>query len=168
MEEMYRQAASILVFRPTNLCTRDGCGLVYQLLLLHKPRKRDEWQLPQGGKESGEDTTQAALRELQEEAGLRGEIFGASSLFYQYDFPSSYRQRRPDHIRGQRIEFVFGRVLEDALVTVDRHEIDGYAWVVPEQLPLYLKRKEYLSTVQELYEEGTGLLGSAKKMTNSQ
>ena len=49
MEDCYRQAASLLVLRPA-ATAKAG----YELLLLHKPRKRDVWQLPQGGKEEGE------------------------------------------------------------------------------------------------------------------
>ncbi len=61
MPDVYRSAASLIVLRPR----RGGSGDP-QMLLLHKPRKRDAWQLPQGGCEEGETIEQAALRELME------------------------------------------------------------------------------------------------------
>ena len=55
MPDVYRSAASILVLKPVDVCLPGGkCETVYQILLLHKPRKKDAWQLPQGGVEGGE------------------------------------------------------------------------------------------------------------------
>lgn len=123
-------------------------------MLLHKPRKRDAWQIPQGGMEEGETAEQCAIRELQEEAGLTGAtIGGTSNLIYQYDFPASYRKFRPDHICGQKILFVYGTIGRDAVVQVDNNEVNRFKWVVYTQLPKYIKRKEYLELVQNLYQE---------------
>src|SRR5437016_1222367 len=103
MSDVYRQAASILVLKPVEACIPGGeCTTIYQILLLHKPRKKDSWQLPQGGIEAGESVSDAALRELKEEASLEGcRILGTSERVYQYDFPASFRRFRPDNIRGQ-------------------------------------------------------------------
>lgn len=150
-EEIYRSCASIAVFRPKE----DG---TYEMLLVHKPRKRDSWQLPQGGCESGESTIEAALRELQEEAGITAEVIESSPEVYQYDFPQSYRRFRPDNVKGQRIEYVFATTDGSAKVQVDDDEIDEYAWVLPEQIPKYIKRKKYLALVQKLYSDGVALL----------
>lgn len=152
--EVYRQAASVLVLRPSAVCSPDGCTTLYHILLLHKPRKNDAWQLPQGGVEKGESVTQAALRELKEEAGLAGcEVIGVSSVVYAYDFPASFRRFRPDNVKGQEIRYVFALAPKDAAVKVDQKEIDGFQWVVPEQLGKYLKRKQYLELTMKLYEE---------------
>lgn len=152
MKEIYRSAASILVVRPS-------AEAPHQILLLHKPRKRDAWQLPQGGVEAGESIEQAAVRELKEEAGLEGvRILGPSKRFYQYDFPASFRRFRPDHVRGQKIEFVVALAPENPVITVDGTEIDGFVWVTPEQLPQYVKRKAYLTIVRDVYEEALALL----------
>lgn len=126
----------------------------WQILLVHKPRKRDAWQLPQGGMEEGENPQQCAVRELQEEAGVTGvTVLGQSSIVYQYDFPASYRRFRPDHICGQCIHFVYGTVGKDVVVTVDNKEINGFRWVTVKELSRYLKRKEYLDLTKNLYEE---------------
>lgn len=146
--DCYRFAASLLLLRPFQ--TGEG----WEILLLHKPRKKDAWQLPQGGMEEGESPEQCAVRELQEEAGLTGAtILGTSNLIYQYDFPASYRKFRPDHVCGQKIHFVYGTIGRDAAVQVDNVEVNQFKWVTIQQLPKYLKRKEYLELAENLYHE---------------
>lgn len=150
MSHAYRQAASLVVLKSR------GDGL--PVLLLRKPRKRDAWQLPQGGIEGAESIEEAALRELREETGITSAtLFGRSRRVYQYDFSLSYRRFRPDNILGQRIEFVFALVPEDVHLELDRKEVVGFAWVRPSQLGNYIKRKEYLEIVRKLSEEGIRL-----------
>ena len=132
-----------------------------ELLLLHKPRKHDAWQLPQGGAENDETAQQCAVRELQEEAGIdNAEILGKSAHVYQYEFPPSYRRFRPDHICGQRIEYVFGIVPADTVVTVDQKEVDQYRWVAPRDIAQYMKRKEYMDLLQSLLDEAKQALAA--------
>ncbi len=152
-QDVYRRCASIAVLRPTNVCSPDGCGRVYEILLLHKPRKNDSWQLPQGGCEGDESLEEAAKRELREEAGLNVDVLGRSSHVYQYEFPPSYRRFRPDNVRGQRIEFVYALIKEGDQVQVDGKEIDAHMWVLTDQLPQHLKRRAYLKVVQGVIAE---------------
>ncbi len=153
MTDVYRQAASLLLLRPTSAQS----GIVaypYEILLLHKPRKRDAWQLLQGGIEQDETVTQAALRELQEEAGITGaQILGESVEAYQYDFPTSYRRFRPDHVCGQRICFAIAIVPAETAVTVDTREVDAYVWVTADQVRQYIRRLPYLELVHRLIGE---------------
>jgi len=149
---MYRQAASMLLLKPEN-----GGG--YSILLLHKPRKKDAWQLPQGGVEGNETPEECAVRELQEEAGLSdARVLGRSDTIYQYDFPTSYRRFRPDNICGQKIYFVFGLAPLGSDVQVDNKEVDQFRWLPVEQLPKFLKLKEYLDLVKHLYDEALKLV----------
>ena len=90
MEDVYRACSSIVVFKKNENPTK--------ILLLHKPRKKDAWQIPQGGVDEGETHEEAALRELKEESGLVGKLVGKSETVYQYDFPDSYRRFRPDNV----------------------------------------------------------------------
>ncbi|MCB9808343.1 NUDIX hydrolase [Candidatus Peribacteria bacterium] len=149
-KDMYRRCASIAVFRQ--------CDDAYEMLLVHKPRKNDAWQLPQGGCEEGESVTEAALREIQEEAGIKPTIIDTSDHVYQYDFPKSYRRFRPDNICGQRVEYVFATAPQDMEVTVDDEEIDAFVWVTHTELPKYIKRKAYRDLVLQLYHDGISLL----------
>lgn len=153
--ETYRQAASIVLLRPTS-------ATGFEVLLLHKPRKRDAWQLPQGGMEQGESVEQAALRELHEEAGIdTARFLGTSGNVYQYDFPKSFRRFRPDTIKGQRIAFIFGIALENTPVRVDGKEVNDHAWVEPGRIHEYIRRPEYLKLVQELIREARRYLPAA-------
>ena len=149
-QEIYRSCASIAVFRPA--------GDSFEILLVHKPRKKDAWQLPQGGVEEGETTPQAAIREVQEEAGGTTEVMGVSDEVYQYDFPASYRRFRPDNVKGQRIEYVFATVSADTKVQVDNDEIDQFVWISKSQISEYIKRNEYLKLLEKLYDDGVALL----------
>jgi len=157
MPDIYRAAASVLVLRPSS---SEG----YQMLLLHKPRKKDSWQLPQGGVEQGETVPVAALRELQEEAGIIGcRLLGESERVYAYDFPPSFRRFRPDNVKGQRIRYVFAEAPKDATVTVDGKEVDAFLWVDLSQVPLHIHRKEYAELVVSLYEEAMNILRQSMK-----
>lgn len=151
MNDCYRACASLLVMRPK------GTAGAWEMLLLRKPRKRDAWQLPQGGVEAGENTESAALRELKEEAGITATIIGLSKRCYQYDFPESFRRFRPDHVCGQCIRFVFAMFDPGQGIVVDGKEIDAYKWVAPEEVSRYIKRRAYLRIVQQLVEEAKKL-----------
>jgi 8-oxo-(d)GTP phosphatase len=58
-----------------NLVRAAGAVLVDgdRIALVHRPRY-DDWTLPKGKHEPGEDDVAAALREVQEETGFRGRI----------------------------------------------------------------------------------------------
>jgi 8-oxo-dGTP diphosphatase len=52
---------------------RRGNGGALEVLLVHRPRY-DDWTLPKGKLEPGETHAEAALREVEEETGLRCEL----------------------------------------------------------------------------------------------
>ncbi len=157
MSGTYRSAASILILRPA----KRGGGR-HELLLVHKPRKKDSWQLPQGGTEEGETPEQCALRELREEAGVeRGvRVLGVSGKEYAYDFPESYRRFRPDNVCGQRIRFVLSVAEEELKLKVDGEEIDRGVWISPRDLDKFIHRGEYLALVRGLIDETEKLLAA--------
>ena len=158
MPDVYRQAASLLLLRPAS-GSGDIAAFPYEILLLHKPRKRDAWQLPQGGIEAGEGVAQAALRELQEEAGIaNAQLLAESAEVYQYDFPTSYRRFRPDHVCGQRIRFAIAMAPAETPVTVDTREVDQYVWVTPDQVRQYIRRLPYLELTHRLIGESRRFL----------
>ncbi len=141
----YRSCVSVLVVRKNDPKRR--------ILILHKPRKRDAWQLPQGGVEKGESYEEALVREIKEEAGVYVQILDKSKVVYQYDYPASYKRFRGDGLSGQRIEFFFALADADARIEVDRKEIDAYAWVGVLELGKYVKRRRYLEVIRRMYAE---------------
>ena len=54
---------------------RRGTGGDWEVLIVERKRRRD-WSLPKGHLEPGETAEQAALRELEEETGVRGRVLG--------------------------------------------------------------------------------------------
>lgn len=145
-QEHYRQCAAVMVLRKS--------GSTTQFLLLHKPRANDAWQLPQGGIEARESVLIAALRELQEEAGIEALPLGESTLEYQYDFPDSFRSYRPDSVKGQHVSFVYAACMA-AKVVVDEDEIDDSTWITIEQLPEFVTRTEYKDIVGQVFAEAS-------------
>lgn len=149
------------------MCAPGGCREVQSILLVHKPRRNDAWQLPQGGIEDGETPQQAALRELMEEAGLSYEsVEHTSPCLYGYDFPPEFVRRHNPVNAGQKLCFVVVRATKDATVTVDNNEIDAYVWILPEQLPQYITREAYLTVIRDVLAEyeRSGRAGSAGSM----
>jgi 8-oxo-dGTP pyrophosphatase MutT (NUDIX family) len=56
----------------------------------------DKWTFPKGHVETGEDPSQAALREAEEEAGVTGEI--DSAPLAEYDYPNTRGGRGDDRV----------------------------------------------------------------------
>ena len=79
-------AAGGLVWR------RSGAGAL-EVAVVHRPRY-DDWSLPKGKLDEGEDFEQAALREVEEETGLRctlGRTLGDTSYTDRKDRPKLVR-----------------------------------------------------------------------------
>jgi 8-oxo-dGTP diphosphatase len=89
-----------------------------RIAVVHRPRY-DDWSLPKGKLDPGETWEQAALREIQEECGLRCRLEDELEAVH-------YTVRgRPKTVRWWRMS-----VLEDLGVDPD-DEVDELRWVTP-------------------------------------
>ena len=143
----HRPCVSIVLLRPDK-----GKGI--EVLIVHKPRKNDAWQIPQGGIEEGETTGFAARRELEEETGIKLQAeLRPSKHFYQYDYPPGFIRAKKPRYRGQRLDFLTAFVPRSISVKVDKRELDAHRWIDPSDLPKFLKRKEYREVVEKVIRE---------------
>src|SRR3954471_113759 len=105
-DEQVRAAGGVLL--------RDG-----EVLIVHRP-KYDDWSLPKGKLDPGESWEEAAVREVEEETGVRARIVADLE-------PSHYRDRkgRPKVVRWYRMDVVEAGAFEpDA-------EVDELRWLAP-------------------------------------
>jgi 8-oxo-dGTP pyrophosphatase MutT (NUDIX family) len=87
-----------------------------EVAVVHRPRY-DDWSLPKGKLESGEDSRDAALREVAEETGLRCETLAELP-------PSRYRDRKR---RRKQVRWWLMRPVDGRFEPND--EVDELRWV---------------------------------------
>jgi 8-oxo-dGTP diphosphatase len=87
-----------------------------EVLLVHRPRYGD-WTFPKGKVERGETEEQAALREVEEETGLRCEL-GAELAGTTYTDPK---------LRTKTVRY-WALVCRDG-EAMAQHEVDEIAWL---------------------------------------
>jgi 8-oxo-dGTP pyrophosphatase MutT (NUDIX family) len=91
-----------------------------RFLLVHRPRY-DDWSFPKGGLKSGEQIEQAALREVEEETGLRCRIIKPLSQT-RYTYRSKAGNRKPKVVYYFLMEIVSGEI------AVSGDEVDRVLW----------------------------------------
>jgi 8-oxo-dGTP diphosphatase len=109
------------------LC-RDDVGRILLCHISPSVGAGDVWTLPGGGLEFGESPSDAAIRELAEESGYRGEVLGL------LDVTDRLFERSDDGTRLHAIRIVYEvRIVDGEL----RHERDGSTdmcqWVTPDE-----------------------------------
>jgi len=119
----------------------------------------EAWQMPQGGTDPGEDTRDAALRELEEETGIRRalvEIVTCASRQLDYDLPADLIGKLwKGRYRGQRQTWYLARFLgRDEDVNIEAHEPEfrAWRWVEARELPRLIvpfKRALYEAVLEE-------------------
>jgi len=115
-----------------------------QVLLVHRPAY-DDWSFPKGKLDRGETTVAAAIREVEEETGLRVRL----------GVPLS-RQTYPTAARTKVVDYWVGRVVGDPDVSgyLVNSEIDEVAWVKVEKAAELLTYKRDRRTLTEALHTG--------------
>ena len=115
---------------------------------------RDEaWQMPQGGIDKGEDSWAAALREVEEETGIKPKLVERLASHPQqlrYDIPDAIASRLwGGKWKGQLQDWYLARFLgsdEDVNIETPDPEFRAWKWADPAELPAMIvpfKKKLY-------------------------
>jgi 8-oxo-dGTP diphosphatase len=102
---------------------RDGV----EILLVHRPRY-DDWSLPKGKLDPGESWEQAAVREVEEETGLRCALGPELP-------PVGYRDGRQ---RGKVVRYWLMEATGEGAGFAPDHEVDELRWLPAEEAPAAL------------------------------
>jgi putative (di)nucleoside polyphosphate hydrolase len=151
----YRPCAGIMVL--------NRAGLVFIGRRNSGPEHTDknDWQMPQGGVDEGEDTYKAALRELYEETNIRSvEKLGEIADWLHYDIPRGLvGQAWGGKYRGQKQKWYALRFTGDEREIDVAHPAGGHEpefidwrWETMSALPgivVPFKRPTYERVVQE-------------------
>ncbi len=139
----YRPAAGVM------LLNRDGKVFVAQRL----DSTLEAWQMPQGGLDEGEDEEAGALRELEEETGIRAdqvELIARCPVELFYDLPDDLVGKMwKGRYRGQRQAWFLYRFVgrdEDIDIETEHPEFRAWKWADPADLPAMIvpfKKKLY-------------------------
>jgi len=117
-----------------------------RLLVLYRKRE-DDWTLPKGHVEPGEDAVQTALREAEEETGLKVRLFeGEEMPPLEYDYPEG----------GHVVVRMFVGRSEDDDALKSEFDGDRPEWVsiddVPARLSYQNTREQFLAYEPRLRE----------------
>jgi 8-oxo-dGTP diphosphatase len=99
------------------LVVRESAGLV-EVAIVHRPR-HDDWSLPKGKLAPGEEWASAALREVEEETGMRCELGEELGSVRYRD-----RKGRPKLVRWWRMRPLGGEFAPG-------DEVDELRWLAP-------------------------------------
>ena len=117
----------------------------------------DYWNFPKGHVEAGESEGEAAIRELQEEAGITVELIEGWRQQTQFFFKEKHREGTP-LIRKDFILYL-AKAPEVAEIKIS-HEHRGFAWLDFKMSSKYLKFK---NLKEILAEANSYLLSTLKK-----
>jgi 8-oxo-dGTP pyrophosphatase MutT (NUDIX family) len=99
---------------------RDDAGRT-EVLLVHRP-KYDDWSFPKGKLDPGETDEDAAVREVEEETGVRGELKEELGVRRYTD-----RHGRPKEVRYWRME------PRSSSEFVPNDEVDALRWLAVDE-----------------------------------
>ena len=128
-----------LPYRPcAGIVLTDGRGRVFAG---ERSDVAGAWQMPQGGIDDGETPEQAALREMEEEIGVRPDqvtVIGLHPDWLDYDLPAESLGRRwTGKWRGQTQRWLCARLDagDDAIRLDTAHpEFARWRWMTPDEM----------------------------------
>lgn len=132
---LYRANVGIALF------SKKGLVMLGHRAGVARDENRHAWQMPQGGVDRGESPAQAAIRELEEETGLRPEhvdLLEEIEPWLYYDFPPALKAKLHGPYFGQRQKwFAFRLIGSDSDIRLDIHtpEFDAWRWANLEEAP---------------------------------
>ncbi|MGI9510424.1 MAG: RNA pyrophosphohydrolase [Geminicoccaceae bacterium] len=143
----YRPCAGIVLV--------NGDGLIF--IGERRGQAGNNWQMPQGGIDDGEDPLIAAKRELFEETGVdQITVLAESARWHCYDVPA---ERRPRHWKGRYVGqcqrwFAFRFIGSDDDIDLEAHdpEFSLWRWAAPDEvleLAVPFKRDVYQAIIEE-------------------
>lgn len=132
-------AAGGAVWRPA------PAGEGIEVLLIHRARY-DDWSLPKGKAEPGEDPVATARREVEEETGLSPEVGVELS-------PVSYKDHRG---RDKTVRYWVMRDRGDATNFTPNDEVDEVRWCAPSTARDLLSYLHDVTVIDELEQAVTG------------
>ncbi|MEO0937676.1 MAG: RNA pyrophosphohydrolase [Pseudomonadota bacterium] len=125
-------------------------------------RDFDAWQMPQGGIDNGEDPREAALRELEEETGVRRDLVeevAVSDGWLPYELPHDLIPKLwKGRYRGQEQKWYLLRFLgtdDQVNIETDEPEFSEWKWLDPVDLEAAIvpfKREVYRAVLAEFAE----------------
>jgi putative (di)nucleoside polyphosphate hydrolase len=128
----YRPAAGIMLL--------NGAGQVFVACRIDTTT--EAWQMPQGGLDPGEEARAGALRELEEETGIRPdqvELIAEAVEPLYYDLPADLQKKVwKGKYRGQKQHWFLLRFLgrdEDIDLETEHPEFRTWRWAEPASLP---------------------------------
>ncbi len=123
-----------------------------------KDNPGDQWQMPQGGVDKGEDFVSAMRRELMEETSIKNiKILKEIDKMYNYELPKNlvgiiWKGK----FRGQAQKWFITRFLgqdKEINLNTKNPEFIEWKWINPQKLPeviVSFKKKMYLELVKEI------------------
>lgn len=128
-----------LPYRPcVGVVLRNQNGLIFTGERLDTP---GAWQMPQGGIDEGESTTQAALRELREETGVGPALVHEIAItddWITYDLPDHLVGKLwKGRFRGQKQKWVllaFSGLDTDVNIVQPHQEFGRWRWSSPNEV----------------------------------